>query len=58
MTVVIKQHHHPRVGNPETVRTPEEAGVKEVDTGGSAEGRSVSSAVGSCLEVFLNQNMK
>lgn len=33
MAVATKQQQHPKMGNQETERTPEKAGVKEVGTG-------------------------
>lgn len=33
MAAHVKQRQHPKIGNKETVRTPEEAGVEEAGTG-------------------------
>lgn len=33
MAAAMKKRQHPKIGNQETVRTPEEAGVKEAGTG-------------------------
>lgn len=42
MAAATKQRQHPKIDNQETAGTPEEAGVKEMDTG--AEEQSVSDA--------------
>lgn len=47
MAAATKQHQHPKIGNRETERTPEEAGVKEVGTEAATTGWSVSDAGGS-----------
>lgn len=38
MAAATKQRQHPKLGNQETVRTPGEAGVKEVGTGATTRG--------------------
>lgn len=38
MAAATKQRQHPRIRNQEIVRTPEDAGVKEVGTEATARG--------------------
>lgn len=38
MAAATKQPQHPKTGNQETLRTPEDVGVKEVGTGAMTRG--------------------
>lgn len=37
MTAPTEQHQHPKIGNQETAKTPEEAGLNSVDAGAHGE---------------------